>query len=135
MPKTVLVIEDDEDTREIYARALSHRGYEVLMAKQGAEGVHLARTRAPDLVLLDIRMPVMDGWQAIRYLRSYLETRRIPVCAISAFAPDDEVLEELGTPFDCFLTKPLDPKVVVAEIEARIGAPDAVTPSSEDRAQ
>ena len=61
VPKTVLIVEDDEDTRTVYADALRERGYRVLTATQGAEGVHLARRHRPDLILLDIRMPVMDG--------------------------------------------------------------------------
>ena len=124
MPKTVLIIEDDEDMRGIYSAALSRRGYQVLSASQGAEGVHLARTRRPDLILMDIRMPVMSGWGAIRYLRSYRETQKIPVCVISAHEPEEEELEKLGGPaLDCFLTKPIDPTALVAEVEARIGPP------------
>lgn len=124
MPKTVLIIEDDEDMRGIYSAALSRRGYRVLSAGQGAEGVHLARTRQPDLILLDIRMPVMSGWGAIRYLRSYRETQRIPICVISAHEPEAEELQTLGEQaFDCFLTKPIDPTALVAEVEARIGPP------------
>ena len=83
MPKSILIVDDDEDNRRIYSAALSERGYRVLVAMHGAEGVHLARTHKPALILLDIRMPVMDGWGAIRWLKSYPETRRIPVCAIS----------------------------------------------------
>lgn len=124
MPKCVLVVEDDEDTRAIYAAALETRGYRVITADHGAEGVHLARLHRPDLILLDIRMPVMNGFQAMRYLRSYRETASIPVCAISAYAPDEHgqrEAERMG--FYGFLIKPIDPSDVVAEIEERIGPP------------
>lgn len=132
MPKTVLIIEDDQDTRSIYETALTERGFRVRTAGQGAEGVHLARTHPPDLILLDIRMPVMDGWGAIRYLKSYPETRQIPICGISAYAPDEEELERAGeAAFDCFLLKPIDPKEVVAQIEARIGRPGPDMPPAE----
>ena len=120
MPETVPVIEDDDDMRGIYTAALSRRGYRVLSAAQGAEGVDLARTRQPDLILLDIRMPVMSGWGAIRYLRPYRETQRIPICVISAHEPEEEELQTLGErAFDCFLTKPIDPTVVVGPILVR----------------
>lgn len=136
MAKTVLIIEDDEDTRAIFGAILSERGYEILTASQGAEGVHLARTRRPDLILLDIRMPVMDGWIAIRYLKSYGETLKIPVCAISAFEPDEQELEEVGgMPFDCFLMKPIDPNKVVAEIISRVGPAEDTSPPDLPQAQ
>lgn len=128
MPKTVLIVEDDEDTRTIYGAALAERGYQVLTAIHGAEGVHIARTRCPDLLLLDIRMPVMNGWAAARYLKSYPETRSIPICAISAHeleAEEDKLVERY---VDCFLLKPVDPGSVVAEVERRIGSPIADLP-------
>lgn len=124
MPKIVLIVEDDEDTRGIYGTALAEHGYQVITAVNGAEGVVLARRHRPDVILMDIRMPVMNGYQAIRYLRSYRETANIPVCAISAYAPDEreqKSADELG--FNCFLTKPIDPVQVVSEIEQRIGPP------------
>ena len=124
MPRSVLIVDDDEDNRRIYSAALSERGYRVLVAKHGAEGVHIARAHRPALILLDIRMPVMDGWGAIRWLKSYPETRSIPVCAISAYAPDEEELRRVGeNAFDSYLMKPLDPRDLVAEVEARIGRP------------
>lgn len=93
-----------------------------MTATHGAEGVHLARRHRPDLILLDIRMPVMDGWQAVHYLRSFPQTRAIPICAISAYEPEPEELERTRRlQFDCFLTKPMDPRDLVQEIEDRIG--------------
>jgi CheY-like chemotaxis protein len=88
--KTVLIVEDDSDTREIYQTALTERGYDALVATDGAEGVHVARKHHPDLILLDIRMPVMDGWQAVCYLRSFPQTQKIPICGISAYAAECE---------------------------------------------
>ncbi len=104
--------------------ALEDLGYEVLIAVQGAEGVHLARRHHPDLILMDIRMPVMDGWEAIRYLRADPYTCHIPICAISAHLPrpeDQERVQRMG--FDCFLMKTIDPKQIVAEVKRRIGPP------------
>lgn len=123
MPRTVLIIEDDADTRSIYRSALEKQGYRVVTASQGAEGVHLARRTSPDLILLDIRMPVMDGWGAARYLKSDPDTRSIPICAISAYESDNEEGETSGRgDFDCFLTKPVSPDRIVQEVARRIGA-------------
>lgn len=125
MPKTVLIIEDDADTREIYRSALEDQGYTVVTATQGAEGVHIARRARPELILLDIRMPVLDGWAAARYLKSDPETRNIPICAISAYASENdeaELADRVG--FDCFLMKPITPHAVVELVEGRIGPAD-----------
>lgn len=125
MPRTVLIIEDDEDTRSIYRSALEKHGYRVVVATQGAEGVHLARRGLPDLILLDIRMPVMDGYGAARYLKSDPATRTIPICAISAYDAEEGADEESETSaradFDCFLMKPLAPERIVEEVGRRIG--------------
>jgi CheY-like chemotaxis protein len=122
VPKTVLIVEDDEDTRAVYADALRERGYRVLTATQGAEGVHLARRHRPDLILLDIRMPVMDGWEAARYIKSDLGISGVPICAISAYGLEPGEMEESARQyFDCFLMKPIDPKTVADEVDRRIG--------------
>lgn len=124
MPKTVLIIEDDADIQAIFAKVLYSKGYSVLTATQGAEGVHLARKYRPEMILLDIRMPVMDGWGALKYLKSYSETREIPVCGISAMAPGPAAGGEEGVNFDHILKKPIDPVEVVRVVEGRIGPAD-----------
>jgi CheY-like chemotaxis protein len=123
MPKTVLIVEDDDHLRGIYAAAVTHRGYEVITATQGAEGVHIARTHRPEMILLDLRMPVMDGHLAMRYLRSFHETAGIPVCAISGFLPDYEPSDDDRLAFDAVLRKPVEPGDVVLEVEHWIGPP------------
>lgn len=125
MPKTVLIVEDDSDARAIYEEALTERGFTVLIALHGAEGVHLARRHKPDLILMDIRMPVMDGWQAIEYLKSDPATAHIPIWAISAYIADEETMEEQPSwfQFDRLVSKPVDPVALVSEIESRIGRP------------
>lgn len=123
--KTVLVIEDEEHMRIIFSKALSRRGYETLTAAQGAEGVHLARKNRPNLILMDIRMPVMDGWGALSYLKTYEETKHIPVCGVTAHA--SRAAEKFGpneVGFDSILRKPVDPRDLVAMVEERIGPPD-----------
>jgi CheY-like chemotaxis protein len=124
MSKTVLVVDDDEETRKIYREALEDYGYRVLTASQGAEGVALARRSRPHLILLDVRMPIMDGRRAMEYLKSDPATAGIPIFGISGFPREDARSE---TPrkmeFDLFLTKPLDLDVVIAAIEETIGPP------------
>lgn len=111
------------DARTIFRDALVKRGYRVLTATQGAEGVHVARRQRPDLILLDIRMPVMDGLDAIRYLKSDERTARIPVWGISAFLADvNQEDPHLGR-FDRLLAKPVQPAELVSAIEGQFGPP------------
>jgi two-component system, OmpR family, alkaline phosphatase synthesis response regulator PhoP len=124
MPKTVLIVEDDADARSIYEEALKKRGYSVLTALHGAEGVHMARRHRPDLILMDIRMPVMDGWQAIQYLKSDPAISHIPIWGISAYLSDDELDNQPAwLHFDRLMSKPVDPGTLVNEIEEALGRP------------
>jgi two-component system cell cycle response regulator DivK len=120
--KTVLLVEDEPDNRIIYTTILDYAGFAVLEAQNGEEGVRLARDHQPDLILMDLSMPVLDGWGAVRRLKQDPVTARIPVCALSAHVlleGDAEKAREAG--FACYLTKPMEPKQVLAEVEARIG--------------
>lgn len=124
MSKTVLIVEDDEETRKIYRDSLEEYGYRVLTASQGAEGVALARRSKPDLILLDVRMPIMDGRRAMQYLKSDPATAGIPIFGISGFTREEERPERpTKMEFDLFLTKPLDLGLVIAAIEQTIGPP------------
>jgi CheY-like chemotaxis protein len=120
MPKTVLIVEDDCDSRELFRSALLDRGYDVVTAVHGAEGVHHARTMRPQLILMELHMPLLDGRQALRYLKSDLDTRPIPVWAISAFG-DDPLSHPQGLDFDRTISKPVGPAEVAAEVEAFLG--------------
>lgn len=122
--KTVLLVDDDRDNRAIYSILLEHVGYTVLQAANGADGVQLARESLPDIILMDLSMPVLDGWGAIRQLREDHRTAQIPVCALSAhvlLAGDFETARAAG--FDCYLTKPIEPRQVVQAVQDRIGPP------------
>lgn len=124
MGKSVLIVEDDPDARAIYEEALTQRGYTVIHAMHGAEGVHLARRHRPDLILMDIRMPVMDGWQAIQYLKSDPAVSHIPIWGVSAYLSDEELEQQPSwLHFDRLIPKPVDPVELAAEIEAQIGPP------------
>lgn len=122
--KTILVVDDEPDQREIYRAVLQHAGYEVREAADAIEGIRIATESTPDLILLDIALPMMDGWEAVRVLKASPITSAIPVCAISARvlgARDIGRVEEAG--FACYLLKPIEPRKVLREITARIGLP------------
>jgi two-component system, cell cycle response regulator DivK len=85
MPK-VLLVEDSEESRDGLARHLRRKGFEILLAVDGRQGLDMARAGAPDLVLMDMSLPVLDGWEATRQLKAAPETRRIPVIALTAHA-------------------------------------------------
>jgi CheY-like chemotaxis protein len=122
MPSLILIVEDDEDARAIHREALLERGYQVLTANHGAEGVHMARKHRPDLILMDIRMPVMDGWQAIQYLKADPAIRHIPIWGISAYLSDEELDHQPSwLQFDRLIPKPVDPRELANEVEAAIG--------------
>ena len=122
MPKTILIVEDDPDARDIYEEALKERGFDVLKALHGAEGVHLARRHRPDLILMDIRMPVMDGWQAIQYMKSDATTSHIPIWGISAYLSDEELENQPNWfQFDRLIPKPVDPGDLADQVEAQVG--------------
>jgi CheY-like chemotaxis protein len=120
--RSVLIVEDNIDNRSIYSTILLFVGYSVLEAENGAEGVRLATEYRPDLILMDLSMPVLDGWGAIARLKADPATSDIPVCALSAHVPFGDMLERARTAgFTCYLTKPIEPKEVLKEVAARIG--------------
>lgn len=120
----ILIVEDDEDTRKIYKIGLENHGYRVVTASHGAEGVAIARRQRPDIILMDIRMPVMDGHAALHYLRSDSNTSKIPVLAISAYFTPSSGNGHLGRRgFDEVLVKPAELTAVVAAVERTIGLP------------
>ena len=119
--KTVLLVEDNEDNRIVYSTILRHFGYEVSEALNGEEGIAKARSERPDLILMDISIPRMDGWQATRILRDDPRTSTIPIIALTAhaLADDRERGSEVG--FSSYLAKPVEPRVVVAEVQRFLG--------------
>jgi len=119
--QTLLLVEDNEDNRIIYSTVLRHLGYRVIEAQDGVEAVELARTTQPDLILMDISIPRMDGWEATRILRGDSRTSAIPIIALTAhaLADDRERAAEVG--FTSYLAKPIEPRVVVAEVRRWIG--------------
>lgn len=107
MPK-ILLVEDNEMNRDMLSRRLERRGYVVSMAVDGAAGVAMAESEKPDLILMDMSLPVLDGWEATRRLKSQPTTSLIPVIALTAhaMASDEEKAREAGC--DDFDTKPIE---------------------------
>lgn len=113
----ILLVEDDEMNRDMLSRRLRKRGYEVIIAIDGMEGVEKSRSVVPDLILMDMSLPVMDGWDATRRLKSDASTRDIPVIALTAhaMAGDEEKARAAGC--DEFDTKPVEIVRLLEKIE------------------
>jgi CheY-like chemotaxis protein len=122
--RLVLLIEDNEDNRIVYSTILKHFGYDVSEALNGEEGVARARTQQPDLILMDISIPVIDGWEATHILKHDPTTKHIPIIALTAhaLASDREKAMEVGC--DGYLAKPCEPRAVVAEVQRFLGRTD-----------
>ena len=106
--KTVLVAEDRESSRDMIRTLLEHSGFGVIEACNGAEAVRLIRERVPDLVILDLQMPVMDGFRAVRELRADQRFQSLPIAALTANAMAEDKERVLESGFNSYLTKPLD---------------------------
>jgi CheY-like chemotaxis protein len=114
----ILLIEDNEMNRDMLSRRLVKRGYEVVVAVDGQEGVEKARSEAPALVLMDMSLPVLDGWEATRSLRADPATRAIPVIALTAHAMAGDREKALAAGCDDFDTKPIELERLLGKIEA-----------------
>ena len=117
----ILLVEDNEMNRDMLARRLQRKGYEVVIAVDGEEAVRMAQSQAPDLILMDIRLPVMDGWEAMRRIKIMPETQSIPIIALTAhaMAGDRERCLEAGC--EDYDTKPVEFKRLLGKINALLG--------------
>jgi len=117
----ILLVEDNEMNRDMLSRRLERKGHSVSIAVDGAEGINKARTDAPDLILMDMSLPVIDGWEATRRLKADEATRRIPVIALTAhaMASDEQKAREAGC--DDFDTKPIELPRLLEKIQALLG--------------
>src|SRR5271169_2193134 len=113
MPKKILVVEDNEQNRILMRQILKYHGYEVLEAADGAAGLKLAREHMPDLILLDLQMPVMGGFTVIRELRNTPELNKLKVIAVTSFAMKGDREKALEAGFDEYVTKPIDTRKFV----------------------
>ena len=113
----ILYVEDNEDNIYMLTRRLSRKGYEVIVATDGAKGVEMAQSEGPALILMDLNLPVMDGWEATRRLKAAPETQGIPIIAVSAFAMASDREKALAAGCDDFLSKPINFKSLYSKIE------------------
>lgn len=120
--KTVLIVDDHDNSRTTYAMYLEELGYRVLQAPDGAEGVRIARERLPDVILMDMTMPVVDGLEASRTLKGLPETAHIPIIAVTAVSLLREQ-ERIRDVCDGLLGKPCPPQQICDEIRRLAGAP------------
>ena len=120
MPK-ILLVEDNEMNRDMLSRRLERRGYEIVVAVDGGEGLELARTTAPDLILMDMSLPVLDGWEATRRLKAAPVTQKIPVIALTAHAMRGDQEKALEAGCDDYDTKPVDLPRLLGKIETLLG--------------
>lgn len=123
---TLLLVEDNALNRNMLSRRLEKMGYTVLLAVDGEDGVAQTRAHNPDLVLMDINMPVMDGWQALTILKEDPKTKNIPIIALTAHTAtsDRDKADEIG--FNAFAAKPIDFKPLIETIEALIYASQTI---------
>ena len=117
----ILLVEDDEMNRDMLSRRLLKRGYEVVMATDGEQGVQMARSEGPDIILMDMSLPVMDGWAATRELKADNGTASIPVIALTAHAMAGDQEKALAAGCDDFDTKPIELPRLLGKIEALVG--------------
>jgi CheY-like chemotaxis protein len=117
----ILLVEDNEMNRDMLSRRLQKRGYDVVMAVDGEQGVALAQSAAPALVLMDMSLPGVDGWEATRLIKTAPATRSIPVIALTAHAMSGDREKALAAGCDDFDTKPIDLERLLGKIEALLG--------------
>ncbi|HYU20314.1 MAG TPA: response regulator [Chloroflexota bacterium] len=114
----ILVVEDNEMNRDMLTRRLERRGFQVVTAVDGAAGVAMARSESPDLILMDMSLPVLDGWEATRQIKAAPESRLIPIIALTAHAMADDRGRALAAGCDDYETKPIELPRLLERIEA-----------------
>lgn len=118
---TILIVEDNELNRDMLSRRLERKGFGVLLAVDGAGGIEVARTELPDLILMDMSLPVMDGWEATRRLKADPALSRIPVIALTAHAMANDREKALEAGCDDYDTKPIELPRLLSKIAALLG--------------
>jgi CheY-like chemotaxis protein len=122
MPR-ILLVEDNEMNRDMLSRRLERRGFTILIAVDGAQGVAMARSEAPQLILLDMSLPVLDGWEAARQLKADPKTQAIPIIALTAHAMAGDREKALEAGCDDYDTKPIELPRLLEKISALLPQP------------
>lgn len=120
MRSRILYVEDNDDNAYMLKRRLRREGYEVVVATDGAKGVEMARTRQPSLILMDLSLPVLDGWEATRRVKTAPETRHVPIIALSAHAMEGDRENAIAAGCNDYDTKPIHYARLLAKIDALI---------------
>ena len=118
----ILLVEDNEMNRDMLSRRLERKGFEVVMAVDGKAGVDMASSESPDLILMDLSLPIIDGWEATRQIKADAATKQIPVIALTAHAMAGDEQKALEVGCDDYDTKPVDLKRLLGKIENFLGA-------------
>ncbi len=113
----ILLVEDNAMNRDMLSRRLERKGFEVVMAVDGAEGIAIAQSEAPDLILMDMSLPVLDGWEATRRIKAGADTKSIPVIALTAHALSDDYARAMEAGCDDYDTKPIELSRLLNKIE------------------
>lgn len=123
--KTVLLVEDNEDNLLIYSTILRHFGFQVIEARDGQAGIDAAHAQHPGVILMDVSIPIVDGWEATRRLKADADTAKIPIIALTAhaLASDQEKAVEAGC--DGYIAKPAEPRVVLSAVQRYLGEAEA----------
>lgn len=130
--RTILLVEDDDDTRRVYSVMLRHAGFDVVEAATGPDAVRLATENAPDLILMDMNLPMLDGWEAARRIRLDSSAGTAPLLAFSALIDSTADLRREAVLFDGFIAKPVSPAELVRRVAAYV---DLLAPSSRRQAE
>jgi len=117
MSKRILVVEDTEDNRRILRDLLTHAGFELIEATDGESGVSMAATHRPDLILMDIQLPVFDGYEATRRIRANPDTHKIPIIAVTSYALSGDESKALAAGCDGYVAKPFSPRKILAMVQ------------------
>jgi len=124
----LLIVEDNEMNRDMLSRRLQRRGFTTVIATDGAAGMAMARSEAPDLILMDMSLPVVDGWEASRQLKADPATAGIPIIALTAHAMTSDRDKALQAGCNDYDTKPVDLPRLLGKIDALLGTPPAPAP-------
>jgi CheY-like chemotaxis protein len=122
---TILLVEDNELNRDMLSRRLERRGYRVLIAVDGNQGVHMAKSEMPDLILMDMSLPVLNGWEATRRIKAAVETQAIPIIALTAHAMTGDRARALEAGCDDYDTKPIEFTRLLNKIQTCLNEADA----------
>jgi two-component system, cell cycle response regulator DivK len=121
MSKRILAVEDTEDNRQILRDLFAGQDYDLIEAADGAEGVAMAKSHKPDLILMDIQLPVIDGYEATRRIKADPALRHIPVIAVTSYALSGDEAKTKAAGCDAYVAKPFSPRALLAKVKELLG--------------